>query len=326
MASDSKRLLALLGALSFPGAASAESLLGPGVGTADSLVSEGSRLFNHKQYPKAVDTFLKATRANPANLPTYLQLARASMLAKQVQRGCYAYRVSLKAAPDSPERKKAATESDQCERQLKGLKNAPPELTQKYVETRAAFFAALDHDELLGTTGAAEALRTLVKDGFLGPELADMAQKLSTAAVKQSDGLYLRAVALEAVPADALRTARPLYEVVAEVAELPPESRGREAFLDGLAALAEKSWAHAEAHFAEAARSDPSNKEYVFHRALAMVQAGEKAQALKVLEADLPDDPRTLTLRAHLAVGHSPEAGATELEKLLFTSRYPAEK
>ena len=49
-------------------------------------------------------------------------------------------------------------------------------------------------------------------------------------------------------------------------------------------------------------------------------------QALKVLEAELKDDPRTAVLRAALALGDSPQAGANELEKLLFSTRYPPEK
>ena len=98
------------------------------------------------------------------------------------------------------------------------------------------------------------------------------------------------------------------------------------AFLDGLAELNEKSWKKAETHFAEAAKSDPENKEYVFFKGLALVQAGERAAALKILEAELKDDPRTAVLRAALALSDSPGSGATELEKLLFTTRYPPEK
>ena len=64
----------------------------------------------------------------------------------------------------------------------------------------------------------------------------------------------------------------------------------------------------------------------MFFKALSMVQGGERVAALKVLEAELKDDPRTAVLRAALALGDSPVSGATELEKLLFTTRYPPEK
>ena len=89
----------------FASGALADPLVGSGVGNADTFVSEGSKLFNKKQYPKASEQFLKATRANPALTQTYAQLARAQILAKELQRACYAYRVYLKSVPDSPDRK-----------------------------------------------------------------------------------------------------------------------------------------------------------------------------------------------------------------------------
>ena len=314
-------LLTLVLALS----ASAEPLLGPGVGNADTFVSEGTKLFNRKAYPKAAEHFLKATRANPATLASYVQLARALMLAKQIPKACYAYRVYLKAAPDSPDRKKAAAESDQCERQAKPSKEQA-DLLQSYVDVRAAFFSALDRNELLGATGANASLESLVKDGFLGPELGDMGQKLASAATAEGDAIHKRALAGEPLTPEQLRQARPLYQMAQDVGSSSADAKGRMAFLDGLAELSEKNFRKAEGHFLEATRSDPSNKEYVFYRGLALYQGGEHAAALKVLEADLKDDPRTAMLRAALAVSHSPELGAAEVEKLLFSTRYPPEK
>lgn len=320
----SKRLVFLLAAaLSLPVAA--QPLIGPGVGNADTFVSEGSKLFNRRQYAKAADQFLKATRATPAALNSYVQLARASMLAKDTWRACYAYRVYLKASVDSPDRKKAASESELCERQVKQTK-AQGETLQRYVEVRAQFFAALDQAELLGPAGAAASLQGLVKDGFLGPELGEMGQRLAVAVTAAADSIHQRALTGEKLPTETLRSARPLYQVAADVGVSSPDARGRMAFLDGLAELGEKNFKKAEAHFAEAAKSAPSNKEYVFSRALAMFQGGERTGALKVLEADLKGDPRTAVLRAALAVGHAPSFGAEELEQLLFTTRFPAEK
>ena len=86
----------------------ADPLVGSSVGNADTFVSEGSKLFNKKQYAKASDQFLKATRANPALAQTYVQLARAQLLAKDLPRSCYAYRVYLKSVADGPDRKKAS--------------------------------------------------------------------------------------------------------------------------------------------------------------------------------------------------------------------------
>lgn len=319
-------LLALVLAALLPAAASAQALVGPGVGNADTLVSEGSKLFNKKQYAKAADQFLKATRANPAIAQSYVQLARAQLLAKDLPRACYAYRVYLKSVPDGPDRKKASAESDGCERQLKALKKAPPDPTRAFVDQRAAFFTALDEKQLLGPGSAAETLRALVQGGFLGPELGEMAQKLAAAATAEAEAVHTRALAGEKLAPEALRSARPLYQVAQELGTTSADAKGRMAFLDGLAELNEKSYRKAEQHFAEAAKSDPSNKEYVFFKALALVQAGERMNALKLLEADLKDDPRTAVLRVALSLGDSPVAGATELEKLLFTTRYPPEK
>ena len=307
-------------------AAFADPLVGSSVGNADTFVSEGSKLFNKKQYAKASDQFLKATRANPSLTQTYVQLARAQLLAKELQRACYAYRVYLKSVPDSPDRKKAAAESDQCERQVKGMKKPPDDPTKGFVDQRAAFFTSLDAKELLGPNSASETLRALVHDGFLGPELGEMATKLGVAVTVEAESVHKRALSGEKLSAETLRSARPLYQVAQDVGVSAADAKGRMAFLDGLAELDEKAWKKAEAHFAEAAKSDPANKEYVFFKGLALVQAGERAAALKVLESELKDDPRTAMLRAALALGDSPVAGAAELEKLLFNTRYPPEK
>lgn len=301
----------------------AEPIVGAGVGNADTLVSEGVKLFNRKQYAKAADLFLKATRAEPATPGTYVQLARASMLGKQYQRACYAYRVYLKSIPDSPDRKKAAAEGEQCERQLKIAKRQPPDLTQRYVEVRAQFFSALDQKQVLGDSGAADSLRELAKDGFLGPDLKDMAQKLGAVANAEADAIHQRALGGEVLPASLLRSARPLYLVAQDVGASAADTKGRMAFLDGLAELGEGDLRKAEVLFSEAAKSDAANLEYVFYRSLALFQAGDKAAALKVMESSLKNDPRTAVLRLSMALGQSSEAGANELEKLLFTARFP---
>lgn len=308
-------------------AASAEALVGPGVGNADTFISEGTKQYNQKQYAKAVDNFTKATRANPSLLPPYLQLARSHLAAKQIQRSCYVYRMYLKAAPESADRKKAQAESEQCERQLKTAKKQPPDLSPKYVDTKAAFFAALDKSQLLDKDlGAYDSLKTLVKDGYMSPDLADMAQKLGAAAQAAADDVQKRALAYEKLSPEALKSARHLYQVAQDVGVTVPDAASASAFCDGLAALQAKDAKKAEALFAEAAKAKPENKEYTFYRAVALVQHGDKKGALKVLDADLRDDPRTEVLRTSLALGDSPEAGATELERLLFSRRNPAEK
>lgn len=302
-------------------AASADPLLGAGVGSADTFVSEATKLFNRRQYAKSAELFTKATRANAANTGTYVQLARALMLAKDTWRACYAYRVYLKSVPDSPDRKKASAEADQCERLAATLSKAHNAKLQQYVDVRAAFFASLDQGDLMGATGAANSLETLVKGGFLGPELTDMAQKLAAAANAQAERIHSQAIAGAPLTSEQLRQARPLYQVAQDVGFASADSRGRMAYLDGLAELSEKNYRKAEQHFGEAAKSDPANKEYSFSKGLALFLAGERAQALKVLETEIKDDPRTRVLRAATAINQSPEAGANELEKLLFITR-----
>lgn len=323
MARVALALLAVSSVLAASWAWAGEPLVGAGVGTADTLVSEASKLFNRKQYPKARELFLKATRADPANLTTYLQLARAHMLAKELQRACYAYRVYLKAAPDSPERKKATVESDQCDRQLKVARGQPPDPTPQYVDYRAAFYAALDKQELLGEGGAAAALASLVREGFLGPELGEMAAKLGSAAVAQADSIYQRALRMEGLGAQTLRRARPLYQVAQDVGTSPPDAKERMAFLDGLAALDERAYGQADQLLGEAGRGGASqNVEYSFYRGLALFQGGDRKGALRLLEVQLRDDPRTAVVRTVVAVGDSAESGAAELEKLLFDARF----
>ncbi|MBI3180750.1 MAG: tetratricopeptide repeat protein [Myxococcales bacterium] len=309
--------LALLG-----GAALAEPMVGPGVGSADLFVSEGSKLYNQKQFPEAASAFLKATRASPASLQAYLQLARSYHAAKQLRRACYVYRVFLKAAPDSPDRKKAQSESDLCERQLRGARGQPPDPVPKFVETKASFFAALEERKLLGAGSASSALSALVAEGFVGPDLGEMAAKLHSASVAAADELHRRALAREPVSVEALRSGRALYALAADVGPPPPGHLAKGAFLDGVAAYATSDYQSAASLFSEAAAADPSAKEYEFHRAMALVRVGDRKGALKSLEEKLPDDPRTAVLRVSLSLGESPEAGAGELERLLFSTRF----
>jgi tetratricopeptide (TPR) repeat protein len=318
----SEFLLAALVSVSL--SAAPVALVGSGVGNADTFMSEGTKLYNQKKFGPASESFLSASRANPALLNAYLQLARSYTANKEVMRSCYAYRVYLKASPETPDRKKAQAESEQCERALKSAKGQPPDPTQRFVEVRAAFYAALDKKELLGKDGAEAQLQALVKEGFLGPELGEMAAKLGVAALGLAEEIHKAAMANEHVPTERLRAARPLYQVAGEVSvNLPDPSM---MFIDGLAALQDKDYITAEKLFSEAAHDDATNKDYVFYRAVALVQGGQRHKALEVMEANLKDDPRTQVLRLAMALGQGNDSGAAELERLLFTTRYPPEK
>lgn len=315
----------MLAAFAFAGAVVAEPLVGPSVGNADVLVSEGNRLYSNKKYAKAASKFLAATRANPTATQPYLVLARSYMGAKQMPAACNAYRTYLSAAPDSADRNKAERELKNCERRLKRVKKSKRiDLGPKYVETKADFFAALDQKNFLGTASASAALRTLIHDGYVGPDLAEMGAKLNTAATASAEDTYRRAIARERIPGHALREAKQLYQLALETGSPPPNYGSHSDFLEGLADFQSFEAKKAEQKFAEASAAEPTVMEYKFYRAAAIYRGGDKAGALEALEKDLPQDPRTAVMREAQALGSSPQSGATELEQLLFTKRFSA--
>ncbi len=110
----------------------------------------------------------------------------------------------------------------------------------------------------------------------MGPELADMGLKLGTAAQAAADDIQKRALAYEKLPADQLKSGRGLYQAAQDVGVSVPDAASSAAFCDGLAALQAKEAKKAEALFAEAAKAKPDNAEYTFHRAVALVQAGDR--------------------------------------------------
>ncbi len=313
----------MLVAVAFTGAAVAEPLVGPSVGNADVLISEGNRLYSTKKYAKAASKFLAATRANPTATQPYLVLARSYLRAKQTPAACNAYRAYLTAAPDSADRAKAERELSNCERRLMRVKKSKRiDLNPKYVETKALFFSALDEKLLLGSGSASVALRTLIHDGYVGPDLADMGAKLNTAASASAEDFYRRAIARERIPAHALRDAKQLYQLAVETGS-PPQSYGsHSAFIEGLADFQSFEAKRAEQKFAEASLAEPTVVEYKFYRAAAIYRGGDKAGALEALEKDLPQDPRTSVMREAQALGSSSQAGASELEQLLFSKRF----
>ncbi|MFP2933365.1 tetratricopeptide repeat protein, partial [Pyxidicoccus sp. 3LG] len=216
-------------ALLMSGLALAEPLVGPSVGNAEALVAEGTRLYNKRRYADASGLFLKATRANPTLLPAYLGLARSRMGAKEVHGACTAYKAYVRSAPDIQDRTKAQRELDLCERQLKAARKkknkVPPDLTARHVELKAGFFAALGEQQLVGPDSAGEMLRTLVTEGYLGTDLAEMGNRLSAACRTSLEDLHARALAGESLPAERLRDVRAVSEL----------ARGhRRSFRDGL--------------------------------------------------------------------------------------------
>ncbi|MFY2557686.1 hypothetical protein ACN469_08665 [Corallococcus terminator] len=327
MRSESRRLL-LTCALLVCGVAGAEPLVGPSVGNADALVAEGTKLYNKRKYAESSRVFLQATRANATLLPAYLGLGRARMGAKETAGACAAYRAWLKSAPDIQERPKAKGELDLCERQLKALRKkkkaqVPADLTARHVELKSDFFEALEAGTLMGAGSAGEKLRTLVTEGYLGTDLAEMGTRLSTASRAAAEDVHQRALKGEALETERLRAGRELLDQAKDTGEAAPQSPAQGLFLDGLAVLQGGDSKSAEGLFAKAASAAPGVTEYRVWRAAALQRAGDLRGALSVMETELPEDPRTDLLRAAVAQRTSKEDGARELERLLF-QRYAA--
>ena len=312
-------VLVPLAALAVGAPAQADPLVGPAVGNADLLIAEGTRFYNEKAFEKSRDNFLKATRIAPATMSTYLALARSYFALKDLERSCSVYRVFVKNSPESPDREKAQGELDLCERQFADTGVAPA-LSKNYVSLKASFFEALDKGNLNGPASGDEILRSLVGAGYAAPDLGDMAQKLAKAAEAAAEATFQASRAHQKMaPAD-LRKASVLYQLALDCGSAPAKLAAHAAFLEGLALLIENKAQPAIAHFEDAAKRDPGDTEMRFYRALAKYAAGDKNGALKALEADLPNDPRTGILRVAMAM--EVQAGAPELAKFLFARRY----
>ncbi|HEY3448023.1 MAG TPA: hypothetical protein VGK67_16825 [Myxococcales bacterium] len=311
---------ALLVALA-SGVALAAPIVGPGVGNADLLVAEGTRLYNEKAYEQARDQFLKATRVTPATLGTYLSLARTYSATRDLERAVVVYRVYVKNAQEGPDRDKAQNELELCEKQLQAT-GVAPQLSANYVSLKASYFDALDKGNLSGPGSAGELLASIVGAGYAAPDLGDMASKLAKAVEAAADQTWQAAVAHKKVEGADLRKAEALYLFALDVGAAPGKQAARAAFLEGLALLQETKASLAEAAFEEAAKKDPADAEAKFYRALAKYTAGDKAGAIKILEAELPHDVRTSVLKTAAALDGPGPAAAAELEKFLFAKRW----
>jgi thioredoxin-like negative regulator of GroEL len=165
-------------------------------------------------------------------------------------------------------------------------------------------------------------LRTLVTEGYLGADLGEMGLRLNAACRATTDSLHRGALAGEALPAERLGQVRELFALAADTGEPVAQAAAQTAFLEGMGALQAGDSGKAERLFAQAAQAAPGRAEYRLWRAKALQRGGDLRGALAVMEAELPDDSRTDVLRAAVAAQGSPEAGARELERILF-QRYP---
>ncbi|HEX8441305.1 tetratricopeptide repeat protein, partial [Archangium sp.] len=251
------------------GVAGAQPLVGPSVGNGDLLMAEGSRLYNMRKYPDAAAAFLKATRVRPELLGAYLGLARAQLAAQRLEESYLAYRAYVKVAPESSDRTKAERELELCERKLKSARKVASveKLVAGHVEKKAAFFAVLEQRQLVGADSATEVLRALVQEGYLGPDLGDMAGRLHTAARETLESLHQRALEGEALQPQDVASVRALYAMAREVGEPLVKESSRAPFLEGVAALTAGDAARARELLAEAAAAEPGRGEYRLLRA-----------------------------------------------------------
>ncbi|MGC4117166.1 MAG: tetratricopeptide repeat protein [Myxococcales bacterium] len=302
-----------------PITAFAAPLVGPAVGNADLLVAEATRLYNEKAYEQARDQFLKATRVAPTTLGTYLSLARSYSATKDLERAVLTYRVYVKNAPESPDREKAQHELELVEKQLSAT-GVAPQLSANYVSLKASYFEALDKGNLSGPGSAGELLASIVGAGYAAPDLGDMATKLAKAVEAAADQTWQAVLAHKKVEGADLRKAGAFYALALEVGAAPAKQAARASFLEGLALLQESKVQQAETAFEDAAKKDASDTEAKFYRAFAKFTAGDKAGAIRLLEAELPNDVRTSVLKTAVAV--EGPAAAAELEKFLFAKRW----
>ncbi|MBS2032326.1 MAG: hypothetical protein JST54_30785 [Deltaproteobacteria bacterium] len=302
-------------------AASPTAMVGPGVGNVDLLVTQGLKDYNAGHYEQARDEFLKSLRAKPDNVPAYLSLARSYLQTKQIALSCWTYRVFLKAAPQSPDRDKAQAESENCQKQMAGLKPVPADPGIAFVDQKAAFQEAAEGGKLLGAGSASAVLEQMLKDGYAAPDLADMAAKLRTAAETAANTGYQKAVNHEDLDPVSLRNTAALFQLAQDVGATDATYAPRARFTEALANLQEHKYPEAEKGFASAMGAG-NDKDAKFYAAVSVYRSGDHKRALQQLEKELPDDPRTKLLKVDAAIAQDPQKGAQELEKLLFDVRF----
>ena len=309
-------------AMMLAASASAAPLLGSGVGNADALLADGTRLYNQKDYGAASDALLKATRSNPKLLPAYLSLARSQLAEKKLPQACYAYRAFLRSEPPAGDREKAEGELQLCERQLEADESARrnKDFGAAFAEPKARFFSTLDKGDL---QAASDALAALVNGGYLGMDLADLAAKLGGAASSAADQAYRSALRGELRDSTSVKAGLRAVEIASDVGSPPANGEAKAAFLTGVGALLDGRPKDAEQAFAKAGKGDGSGPSPVMWRARALSQV-DRRKAVQLLATELPNDPRTGAARVAASLPDAPAQAASDLEKLLIEQKFPA--
>ena len=118
-----------------------------------------------------------------------------------------------------------------------------------------------------------------------------------------------------------LRTIEELYHLALDVGSTDDRYLPRIHLIEGLADMLEKKYADAEKEFKDALGAG-SDRDVKFYTAVAAYRGGDRRRAVKLLETDLPDDPRTALLRTDAVISSDAHEGAGELEKMLFAKSF----
>jgi hypothetical protein len=189
------------------------------------------------------------------------------------------------------------------------------------VDQKAAFQEAAEAGKLLGPGSASDVLKKMLQDGYASPDLADLASKLRTAAERQANEGYSQALQHQVTDPIQLRSTSQLFQLAQDVGSVDDRFTPRQHMLEGLAYLQEKKFAEAEKEFKEAVGAG-NDRDARFYGAVAIYRSGDRKRAVKQLEAELPDDPRTALLKADMAISSDAATGAQELSKLLYSTHF----
>jgi tetratricopeptide (TPR) repeat protein len=297
------------------------AMVGPGVGNPELLLSQGNKAYNAKEFDKAHEAYLKATRANPALPGPYLALARSLLRSNHRALSCYTYRLFLKISPDTGDRQKAQAELELCEKQLA----ANPESVDpvaKFAALKGAVLQALDKGVVVGTPDSVkETLTALLAAEYSAPDLAEIANKARTLAEQQAATAFAAAAKPGAAAAD-LRAGAEAYHFAAEVGSEEGPAQSHALYLGGCADLLEGKYDTAIEAFRKANSISPL-PEARFRHGVALWKKGDHTGAVKLLEKEMKGDPRTSLIALAQALSSSDhKAGAEALENFLFEERF----
>ncbi len=242
------RLIILLLLAALPAQAT-EPMVGPAVGNADTLVSEGSKLFNRSSTPRPPSS---SSRRRAPTRPTWAPTCswRAPTCSpSSCSRACYAYRVYLKAVARHPRPQEGLRRERPVRAAAQGRAQRSPTIRRRgYVDSAPPSSPRSTRRSCWGPGAASETLRAPGEaTASSGPSWATWPRSWAPRPSPRPTPCTSARSTSEPLTAEELRSARPLYQVASDVGTSPPDAKARIAFLDGLAALTERDFQKAEA-------------------------------------------------------------------------------